>query len=151
MQIFDLILKIPNKLFQANYIESSGDSSSKDPTPDNTHTRTDRSTDSSNSKNSKNSKSSKNGSNNPESIISNNSGSNSNDKRESYQVREFLDRYSLPRVVRAQTGGANEPLLLYRCFDNFTKVQAKPVGKKGKEKHDGKVLQFPEGYPGKYI
>lgn len=61
--------------------------------------------------------------------------------------RDFLERYSLPRVVRVSDG---EPLLLYRCFDSFTKVQARAIlGKKGKEKADDNVLHFPEGYSGK--
>ncbi|GJQ81057.1 hypothetical protein Trydic_g21865 [Trypoxylus dichotomus] len=63
-----------------------------------------------------------------------------------FEARDFLERFSLPRVVRVENG---EPLLLYRCFDSFTKVQAKGyVGKKGKEKPDSNVLYFPEGYSG---
>lgn len=64
------------------------------------------------------------------------------------EARDFLERYSLPRVVRVADG---LPLLLYRCFDSFTKVQARGlhVKKNGKEKLDEvNVLQFPEGYPG---
>lgn len=118
---------------QNNYIESSGES--KDPSPDNTQNRSEGPP----SKSSKSSSSTHN---------STNSDSITNDNHCSYEVREFLDRFSLPRVVRVTSGGAGEPLLLYRCFDNFTKVQARPVGRKGKEKHDGRVLQFPEGYPG---
>ncbi|XP_018321987.1 uncharacterized protein LOC108734805 [Agrilus planipennis] len=67
-------------------------------------------------------------------------------KRPELDTREFLEKYSLPRVVMVDGG---EPLLLYRCFDSFTKVQAKGVvGKKGKEKIDSRVLHFPEGYAG---
>lgn len=63
-----------------------------------------------------------------------------------YEARDFLERYSLPRVVRISGG---EPLLLYRCFDSFTKIQARGIcGKKGKEKTDANILHFPEGYPG---
>ncbi|EFA07091.2 uncharacterized protein B4 isoform X1 [Tribolium castaneum] len=63
-----------------------------------------------------------------------------------YEARDFLERYSLPRVVRVSGG---EPLLLYRCFDSFTKIEARGVfGKKGKEKTDGQILHFPEGYSG---
>ncbi|KRT83727.1 hypothetical protein AMK59_4768 [Oryctes borbonicus] len=63
-----------------------------------------------------------------------------------FDARDFLERFSLPRVVRVENG---EPLLLYRCFDSFTKIQAKGyVGKKGKEKLDSNVLYFPEGYSG---
>lgn len=63
------------------------------------------------------------------------------------EARDFLERYSLPRVVKVSGG---EPLLLYRCFDSFTKVQARGlIGKKGKEKADTNVLHFPEGYSGK--
>lgn len=66
-----------------------------------------------------------------------------------FEARDFLERYSLPRVVRVAGG---EPLLLYRCFDSFTKVQARGVvGKKGKEKADANVLHFPEGYSGKCV
>lgn len=64
-----------------------------------------------------------------------------------FEARDFLERFSLPRVVRVENG---EPLLLYRCFDSFTKVQARGyVGKKGKEKPDINLLYFPEGYSGK--
>lgn len=70
------------------------------------------------------------------------------DRNHEYQVKDFLERYSLPRVVRVAGG---EPLLLYRCFDSFTKVQATGLyGKKGKEKIDNNVLHFPEGYLGKF-
>lgn len=68
-------------------------------------------------------------------------------KLHEFEARDFLERYSLPRVVRVADG---EPLLLYRCFDSFTKVQARGIfGRKGKEKEDGNVLYFPEGYSGK--
>lgn len=68
--------------------------------------------------------------------------------RHELEARDFLERYSLPRVVKV---GGGEPLLLYRCFDSFTKVQARGlIGKKGKEKADANnVLHFPEGYSGK--
>ncbi|KAF5304734.1 hypothetical protein FQA39_LY09511 [Lamprigera yunnana] len=67
-------------------------------------------------------------------------------KKVEYEARDFLEKYSLPRVVRVRNG---EPLLLYRCFDSFTKVQARGIlGKKGKEKADLNTLHFPEGYPG---
>lgn len=70
-------------------------------------------------------------------------------RHQELEARDFLERYSLPRVVKV---GGGEPLLLYRCFDSFTKVQARGlVGKKGKEKADGNVLHFPEGYSGKKI
>lgn len=70
-------------------------------------------------------------------------------KVQELEARDFLERYSLPRVVRIGNG---EPLLLYRCFDSFTKVQAKGIlGKKGKEKPDENVLHFPEGYSGELI
>ncbi|KAB0804867.1 hypothetical protein PPYR_01837 [Photinus pyralis] len=67
-------------------------------------------------------------------------------RRPQYEARDFLEKYSLPRIVRVEDG---EPLLLYRCFDSFTKVQARGVSsKKGKEKADLNTLHFPEGYPG---
>lgn len=67
-----------------------------------------------------------------------------NDKE--FSARDFLERYSLPRVVKIDGG---EPLLLYRSFDSFTKIQAKAVFfKKGKEKIDENLLHFPEGYSG---
>lgn len=76
-------------------------------------------------------------------------GSTGDRKVAEFEARDFLERYSLPRVVRVADG---EPLLLYRCFDSFTKVQAKGLlGKKGKEKQDGHVLHFPEGYCGEYL
>ncbi|KAK9883981.1 hypothetical protein WA026_004917 [Henosepilachna vigintioctopunctata] len=70
-------------------------------------------------------------------------------KEKEYCARDFLDRYSLPRVVKIDGG---DPLLLYRCFDSFTKIQAKAlIIKKGKEKVDENILHFPEGYSGKSI
>ncbi|XP_063905198.1 uncharacterized protein LOC135124218 isoform X2 [Zophobas morio] len=73
-------------------------------------------------------------------------GSTGSDSGQEYEARDFLERYSLPRVVRVSGG---EPLLLYRCFDSFTKIQARGVfGKKGKERTDGSILHFPEGYSG---
>lgn len=66
--------------------------------------------------------------------------------QQEYNARDFLERYSLPRVIQVDSG---EPLLLYRCFDSFTKVQAKALYyKRGKEKVDENVLHFPEGYTG---
>lgn len=66
-----------------------------------------------------------------------------------YECRDFLERYSLPRVARV---GGSEPVLLYRCFDSFTKVLARGVvGRKGKEKTDERILHFPEGYSGNFI
>jgi hypothetical protein len=74
-------------------------------------------------------------------------GSTGSESGHEYEARDFLERYSLPRVVRV---GGGEPLLLYRCFDSFTKIQARGiVGRKGKEKADGNVLHFPEGYSGR--
>nr|XP_022913776.1 uncharacterized protein LOC111424471 [Onthophagus taurus]XP_022913777.1 uncharacterized protein LOC111424471 [Onthophagus taurus] len=69
-----------------------------------------------------------------------------NKKRQEYNAKDFLERFSLPRVVRVENG---EPLLLYRCIDSFTKVQATGfIGKKRKEKMNGNQLFFPEGYCG---
>lgn len=68
-------------------------------------------------------------------------------RHQELEARDFLEKYSLPRVVRVAGG---EPLLLYRCFDSFTKVQARGlIGKRGKEKADTNILHFPEGYSGK--
>ncbi|XP_017768395.1 PREDICTED: uncharacterized protein LOC108556697 isoform X2 [Nicrophorus vespilloides] len=68
------------------------------------------------------------------------------DRKLDLEARDFLERYSLPRVVRV---AGSEPLLLYRCFDSFTKIEARAVyTKKGKEKTDTNVLHFPEGYNG---
>lgn len=70
-------------------------------------------------------------------------------KLQEFEARDFLERYSLPRVVRVSNG---EPQLLYRCFDSFTKIQARALtGKKGKEKQDSHMLHFPEGYSGKIL
>lgn len=77
------------------------------------------------------------------------SHSSSADRRNDKELsaRDFLERYSLPRVVKVDGG---EPLLLYRCFDSFTKIQSKAVVfKKGKERVDDNLLHFPEGYSGK--
>ncbi|KAI4468696.1 hypothetical protein MML48_2g00001623 [Holotrichia oblita] len=71
-------------------------------------------------------------------------GEKSSKQHQEFEARDFLERFSLPRVVRVGNG---EPLLLYRCFDSFTKIQAKGyIGKKGREKPDTNVLYFPEGY-----
>lgn len=70
-------------------------------------------------------------------------------KTQEFEARDFLERYSLPRVVRVSNG---QPQLLYRCFDSFTKIQARGLtGKKGKEKHDNNILHFPEGYSGNVL
>lgn len=75
-------------------------------------------------------------------------GSTGDRKLQEFEARDFLERYSLPRVVRVGNG---EPQLLYRCFDSFTKIQARGLsGRKGKEKQDqNRILHFPEGYSGK--
>ncbi|GLV36638.1 B4 [Carabus blaptoides fortunei] len=111
---------------QANFGESSGES--KDNSPDSTQDRV--------------------GSRSAPDSAAGSSPESTGDrgKRQEYEVKDFLDRYSLPRVVRV-TGG--EPMLLYRCFDNFTKVQARAIaGRRGKEKTESQILHFPEGYPG---
>lgn len=62
--------------------------------------------------------------------------------------REFLERYTLPRVVNLE--GEDQPLLLYKQIASYTRVEAvRLVGKKGKPV--GKPIYIPEGYQGKIL
>ncbi|XP_069687580.1 uncharacterized protein B4 [Periplaneta americana] len=71
-------------------------------------------------------------------------------RRERLTPRQFLDKYSLPRVVRvvaddaAQLGPLAEPLLLYRQYRS-AKVQARSVAG-GKAR--GPALVIPDSYQG---
>lgn len=59
--------------------------------------------------------------------------------------RDFLERYSLPKVVSVE--GDCHPLLMYRHIPSYTRVEAvRLVGKKGKPV--GKPVYIPEGYQG---
>lgn len=64
-------------------------------------------------------------------------------------LREFLDRFSLPRVVRLEgTGG--RPVLLYKQQQKSLRVTATLLVHR--YRHDVKVgpeIVIPEGYPGK--
>lgn len=65
-------------------------------------------------------------------------------------LREFLDRFSLPRVVRLEgTGG--RPVLLYKQQQRSLRVTATLLIHR--YRHDVKVgpeIVIPEGYPGKF-
>lgn len=65
-------------------------------------------------------------------------------------LREFLDRFSLPRVVRLEgTGG--RPVLLYKQQQRSLRVTASLL--MHRYRHDVKVgpeIVIPEGYPGKF-
>uniref|UniRef100_A0A6V7L1N8 Uncharacterized protein n=1 Tax=Bracon brevicornis TaxID=1563983 RepID=A0A6V7L1N8_9HYME len=64
-------------------------------------------------------------------------------------LREFLDRFSLPRVVRLEgTGG--RPVLLYKQQQRSLRVTATLLIHR--YRHDVKIgpeIVIPEGYPGK--
>lgn len=66
-------------------------------------------------------------------------------------LREFLDRFSLPRVVRLEgTGG--RPVLLYKQQQRSLRVTASLL--MHRYRHDVKVgpeIVIPEGYPGKFF
>jgi len=65
-------------------------------------------------------------------------------------LREFLDRFSLPRVVRLEgTGG--RPVLLYKQQQRSLRVTASLLIHR--YRHDVKVgpeIVIPEGYPGEF-
>lgn len=66
-------------------------------------------------------------------------------------LREFLDRFSLPRVVRLE-GTAGRPILLYKQQQRSLRVTATLL--MHRYRHDVKVgpeIVIPEGYPGKII
>ncbi|XP_026332817.1 uncharacterized protein LOC113239872 isoform X1 [Hyposmocoma kahamanoa] len=63
-------------------------------------------------------------------------------------VKEFVDKFSLPRVVKFE--GEERPVLLYRVLEAHRRVEAVPLsGKKGKLV--GKPLYIPDSYDGKWI
>lgn len=66
-------------------------------------------------------------------------------------LRDFLDRFSLPRVVRLEgTGG--RPVLLYKQQQRSLRVTATLL--MHRYRHDVKVgpeIVIPEGYPGKLM
>ena len=66
-------------------------------------------------------------------------------------LREFLDRFSLPRVVRVE-GGGGRPILLYKQQQRSLRVTATLL--MHRYRHDVKVgpeIVIPEGYPGKFF
>lgn len=66
-------------------------------------------------------------------------------------LREFLDRFSLPRVVRVE-GAGGRPILLYKQQQRSLRVTATLL--MHRYRHDVKVgpeIVIPEGYPGEYI
>ncbi|XP_034940656.1 uncharacterized protein [Chelonus insularis] len=63
-------------------------------------------------------------------------------------IREFLDRFSLPRVVRVE-GGGGRPILLYKQQQRSLRITATLL--MHRYRHDIKVgpeIVIPEGYPG---
>lgn len=61
-------------------------------------------------------------------------------------LKEFVDKFSLPRVVRIE--GEDRAVLLYRVLEAHRRVEAVPLsGKKGKLV--GKPLYIPDSYDGK--
>lgn len=79
----------------------------------------------------------RNGSTEPEDDSSSDSGSMS--------LKEFVDKFSLPRVVKLETD--DRPVLLYRVLEAHRRVEAVPLsGKKGKLV--GKPLYIPDCYDG---
>lgn len=64
-------------------------------------------------------------------------------------LRDFLDRFSLPRVVRVE-GSGGRPILLYKQQQKSLRVTATLL--MHRYRHDIKVgpeIVIPEGYPGK--
>ncbi|XP_050552471.1 uncharacterized protein LOC118277601 isoform X2 [Spodoptera frugiperda] len=60
-------------------------------------------------------------------------------------LKEFVDKFSLPRVVKFE--GEDRPVLLYRVLEAHRRVEAVPLsGKKGKLV--GKPLYIPDSYDG---
>ncbi|XP_068624942.1 uncharacterized protein B4 [Battus philenor] len=60
-------------------------------------------------------------------------------------LKEFVDKFSLPRVVKIE--GEDRPVLLYRVLEAHRRVEAVPLsGKKGKLV--GKPLYIPDSYDG---
>lgn len=66
---------------------------------------------------------------------------------------EFLDRFSLPRVVRIEgSGGSGRPILLYKQQQRSLRVTATLL--MHRYRHDVKVgpeIVIPEGYPGECV
>lgn len=65
-------------------------------------------------------------------------------------LREFLDRFSLPRVVRIESAGGR-PILLYKQQQRSLRVTATLL--MHRYRHDVKVgpeIVIPEGYPGEF-
>lgn len=62
-------------------------------------------------------------------------------------LKEFVDKFSLPRVVKFE--GEDRPVLLYRVLEAHRRVEAVPLsGKKGKLV--GKPLYIPDSYDGEF-
>ena len=66
-------------------------------------------------------------------------------------MREFLDRFSLPRVIRLENSNTR-PILLYKQQQKSLRVTTTLLIHK--YRHDVKVgpeIVIPEGYPGKFF
>lgn len=69
----------------------------------------------------------------------------SNSDNSAMTLKEFVDKFSLPRVVKLDTD--DRPVLLYRMLEAHRRVEAVPLsGKKGKT--TGKPLYIPDSYDG---
>ncbi|XP_012550774.2 uncharacterized protein LOC105842420 [Bombyx mori] len=67
------------------------------------------------------------------------------DTSEVMTLKDFVDKFSLPRVVKFE--GEDRPVLLYRVLEAHRRVEAVPLsGKKGKLV--GKPLYIPDSYDG---
>lgn len=67
------------------------------------------------------------------------------DASEVMTLKDFVDKFSLPRVVKFE--GEDRPVLLYRVLEAHRRVEAVPLsGKKGKLV--GKPLYIPDSYDG---
>lgn len=66
-------------------------------------------------------------------------------------IRSFLERYSLPRVVKTSQDG--DALLLFKYLEDYTSVIGTRVSVKRKKdallNDNNNVLYFPDGYQGK--
>lgn len=66
------------------------------------------------------------------------------DDSEVMTLKDFVDKFSLPRVVQLE--GDERPVLLYRVLEAHRRVEAVPLSKKGKLV--GKSLYIPDSYDG---
>lgn len=81
------------------------------------------------------------------SVEARNSSAEPEEESEVMSLKEFVDKFSLPRVVKFE--GEDRPVLLYRVLEAHRRVEAVPLtGKKGKLV--GKPLYIPDSYDGEF-